>query len=316
MRVTGDVPGTPLALGAPFVTQPTRSATQREAPHTGGLPFGPAESTRRLTFVGGVSVSAVDVSGGRSAYARDMHTRIRALLLAAMTLVSAVLLAFPALAAAQSDAPAVSMQPSSAAPGALVEISGSGYPRDMTVALRLVTDAGTETLDVAVTQGDGTFTRTLTLPATIAPGAWQLQARAASGQTASYGFDSSAPVVSPGTTSASATPHGNAPGDILVMLVAGVILGLLAIAGLYAWQLYQGAPAQPGMGAASDLIWDTHPDQGAPLLTADEEPFWKNVAPDPGAAKVEISEAVKVDDDPEPVNAPERRAKQGAPASA
>ncbi len=236
-----------------------------------------------------------------------MHHRIRALLLATMTLVFAVLLAFPSLASAQSDAPAVSMLPPSAAPGALVEISGSGYPRDMTVALRLVTDAGTETLDVAVTAGDGTFTRTVTLPAAIAPGAWQLQARAASGQTASYGFDSSAPALAPGagsTTSAGPTSHGNAPGDILVMLVAGVILGLLAIAGLYAWQLHQGAPAQPGMGAASDLIWDTHPDDGAPLLTADEEPFWKDVAHEPGTAKDEISEVVEAADDPKPLNAP------------
>jgi len=248
-----------------------------------------------------------------------MYTRIRARLLATTTLVFAMQLAFPVLASAQSDAPALSMQPSSAAPGAPVEVSGSGYPRDMTVALRLVTDAGTETLDVVVTQGDGTFTRALTLPATIAPGAWQLQARAASGQTASYGFDSSAPVVAPGTaggSTAGTSSRGNAPGDILVMLVAGVILGLLAIAGLYVWQLYQGAPAQPGMGAASDLIWDTHPDEGAPLLTADEAPFWKHAGHEPGTAGHEISEAVKDDDDPEPVKTTERRTKQGAPASA
>jgi hypothetical protein len=213
----------------------------------------------------------------------------------ALTAVGA--LAIPAVASAQSNLPAtVSASPVSAAPGDAVTIAGRDFPRDTTVVLELATTAGPVVLTTVATTADGSFRQLVTIPEDAPAGAWPLQARAADGTSATFAFRPPGAAADPGSGASGRAAAGNSTSDNLVLLVLGVGLGILGIAGLYAWRLGKGEVPQPGMGSGDDLIWGGRPDEEEPEMTASDEPFWKAAQeaeeeqqPDPEATEARAS---------------------------
>lgn len=226
-----------------------------------------------------------------------MRERLPALRPTLLALTFTALLAVPA--AAQSGTQAtIAMQPESAAPGTPVELSGSGFPAGMSVALQLTTAAGSFDLATAAAARDGTFRRLLVLPALPGSGEWAVEARAVDGTSARYAFDPTTPLVTsaeapaPADASAAApasvaaaaparaaateaTGSSSASSDGVFLVIIGCLLGMISIGALYAWRTLYDERVQPGMGQAADVIWNDGLEEERAESTATTEPFWK-----------------------------------------
>lgn len=232
-----------------------------------------------------------------------MRQRLLTLRPTVLALTFIVLLAIPAAAAAQTGpVSTITMQPESAAPGTAVEVSGSGFPGEMTVALRLTTRAGTFDLATAATARDGTFRQLVVLPALPEVGTWALDAEAADGTTASRAFAPAAPQVAPvevpaaEPASAAATEAAVADSttsDGVFLVVIGCLLGMVSTGALYAWRMIHDERVQPGMGEANDLIWSDGSDDVVVEPTATSEPFWKAAPREVEAAAREVETAAR-----------------------
>jgi hypothetical protein len=225
-----------------------------------------------------------------------MRVRLPALRPTLLALAFTTLLAVPA--AAQSAAQAtIVMEPESAAPGTAVELSGSGFPAGMSVALQLTTATGSFDLATAATERDGTFRRLLVLPALPESGVWAVEARALDGTSARYAFDPTTPVVTTvvapaaAPASAAATEAARADGassDGVFLVIIGCLLGMVSTGALYAWRMLHDERVQPGMGRAADVIWNEGLEDEQAEPTATTEPFWKAAPIEDEAAGREV----------------------------
>lgn len=193
----------------------------------------------------------------------------------ALTLVS--LLLVPLATLAQSGEPAISMYPETAGPGSTVEVTGVDFPPERVVEVQVMTPDGTVPLTTATTSPEGAFRQIVALPIGAPDGAWELQATAADGTTSTFPFVTAADVAVVADLAADAAtteaPAGNSGGDIALMLIIGVVLGVVAFAAMVVYrQVKDESP--PGMGKGDDLIWGGGQADG-PAQTATEEPHWK-----------------------------------------
>jgi hypothetical protein len=176
------------------------------------------------------------------------------------------------VASADSGLPAtLGMEPATAGPGAQVEVSGLDFPAGESVDLQVATSAGPVHLATVTVADGGYFRQPVTLPADAPTGAWELRATAADGTTAVHVFETGpAPIIAEpaappaDTASATTTPVGNSPTDIMVMLTFALLIAAVGGALAYAWYLTHDGSRQPGMGAGDDPIWSN----------AGEEPIW------------------------------------------
>jgi hypothetical protein len=205
-----------------------------------------------------------------------MRERRTTLLTTVLVLAFVALLVAPLAASASSGLPStVTMYPETAGPGTTVELTGLDFPGDAIVELELTTADGTIPLTTVRTATGGHFRSVMSLPVTATEGAWQLRAVGPDGSTATYAFTTSvgiAPVVVDPATPASA---GNSMSDSVVMLVIALVLGGVAIGGMFAYRMIRDDGPQTGMGEAADLIWSGTGKDATPELTATEEPHWK-----------------------------------------
>lgn len=217
-----------------------------------------------------------------------MRERTVVLLPLALAAALALLVTLPLTGMAGSAAaPTIAVVPPAAGAGAIVEVSGAGFPRDTTVIVELATTTGPIPLATVATTRDGAFRDAITLPERVPAGELGLIARAADGSAASHAFGAAMPLIEASGAEAAAVDAdvrgGNADGFVLVFL--GLMLGVLATGALFAWQSLHEDRHQPGMGSGDDLIWGAGEAMVEPELTATDEPFWKRAeapASEPG----------------------------------
>jgi hypothetical protein len=218
-----------------------------------------------------------------------MRERTLALLPSALASAFVLLLTLPTAAVAQSgSAPAITMIPATAEAGATVEVAGIGFPRATTVVIELTTSSGPFALATVATDEDGAFRDAVSLPANVPAGALGLSARAAGGSSASYALGGTLPAEASATqtdaataTTAAATPRRSSSNGY-VLAILGVVLGVLAIAAMFAWRAIYEEKHQPGMGVGDDVIWNEGDTSQRPELTASDEPFWQRAGQEPG----------------------------------
>jgi hypothetical protein len=218
-----------------------------------------------------------------------MRTRLPTRLPSVLALTLASLLLVPLTALAQSGAPAISMYPETAGPGSTVEVTGIDFPPERVVEVQVMTPDGTVPLTTATTSPEGAFRQIVALPIGAPDGAWELQATAADGTTSTFAFVTAADVAAVADLPADVTPTeagaGNSGGDIALMLIVGVLLGIVAFAAMVVYrQVKDESP--PGMGKGDDLIWGGGQAADGPAQTATEEPYWK-AAEAAGATRTE-----------------------------
>lgn len=203
----------------------------------------------------------------------------------ALAIALALLLVLPLAASGRSESPTILMIPGTAEAGAEIEFSGIDFPRDTTVVIELTTANGPFPLTTVATDGQGAFRDVMTLPADLPTGGLGVSARAAGGASASYSFGS-ASAQQVGSSSSRSTPatgstSGRSASDGIVLLFLGVLLGVLAIAAMFAWRAIYDDKHQPGMGLGDDLIWNEGEVGEQPELTASDEPYWQREVQDP-----------------------------------
>lgn len=206
-----------------------------------------------------------------------MRTRLQTRLPSVLALTLVSLLLVPLATLAQSGAPAISMYPETAGPGSTVEVTGIDFPPERVVEVQVMTPDGTVPLTTATTSPEGAFRQIVALPIGAPDGAWELQATAADGTTSTFPFVTAGDVAVVADLAADTAPTeasaGNSGGDIALMLIIGVVLGIVAFAAMVVYrQVKDESP--PGMGKGDDLIWGGGTADG-PAQTATEEPHWK-----------------------------------------
>jgi hypothetical protein len=186
----------------------------------------------------------------------------------ASTLVA--LVAAPIVAFAASGLPSsITMTPERAGPGTLVEVVGLDFPDGQAVVLQLTTTAGAVQLATTTAEDGGYFRQSLTLPAGIAPGFWELRATAASGAVAVHIFESTQGVAAPvpadvgAVTANPVTEDGSGlfDADLVVVLVLVLLIGVIGVAAAYVWQQMGRSEGQPGMPHGDDPIWSGAPSE-------------------------------------------------------
>lgn len=215
-----------------------------------------------------------------------MRVRSLPLLPAVLALALAMLVALPAIVAAQSGLPAtVSMYPAAAGPGDRVEVTGLDFPARTTVVLELDAPSGRSTLGTVATGDDGSFRALVSLPGSAEEGEWTVSARSADGAVfAGHPFSSNGAGALASASAAriaaesGATTSSGTTTDKLVLVLIAVVLGAIATAALYAWRLVRVDQPQPGMGSAEDLIWSDSASEPRSELTATGEPYWRQAA--------------------------------------
>lgn len=243
------------------------------------------------------SVSAVDDAAAARSYARDMSERTGSLLPPVLALSLLMLLAIPLAASAQSGEQAsIRVRTAAGDDGAGVEVSGLGFPGDTTVVLELVTPAGPYPLATVATDGAGSFRDVLTVPDRVFRAALRLDARSASGSSASYDMAAIEAVQTVAVASAAEPAAGGrvseqpgAASDDAVLVLIAIVLGALATAVLYAYRTFDDERRRPGMGAGDDLIWGGGHERVTPEPTATDEPFWKRPGQEPGEGPAETA---------------------------
>jgi hypothetical protein len=204
----------------------------------------------------------------------SLHSMVLLLVLVAM-------LASPVAAAASSGLPpTITMDPSSAGPGSVVEVSGIDFPSDQLVEVQLDTAAGRSDLALLITTDAGYFRTFVELPADVSAGWWELRVTALDGASAGYAFDAaSADTVDVSSASQASSAaglsvrRGNTGTDIMVMLVLAVLLAAVGGGAAYAWREVRGEHTEPGMGAGADPIWSlAGSDDPGPELIAPTQP--------------------------------------------
>lgn len=198
-----------------------------------------------------------------------------------LALAFVALLVTPIIATASSGLPAtVTMNPSVAGPGSIVEVTGIDFPDDHVVTIELGTIAGSVDVAVVKTAEGGYFRELVTLPAEVAPGSWELRATAIDGASASHEFQAVAGVLADASAplpvaEAGLTSSSNSGTDIMVMLVLAVLLAALGGGAAYAWREAHADGQQAGMGTGDDPIWAGAGGGGTTLeLTASDDPDW------------------------------------------
>jgi len=206
-----------------------------------------------------------------------MRTRLQTRLPSVLALTLVSLLFVPLATLAQSGAPAISMYPETAGPGSTVEVTGIDFPPERVVEVQVMTPDGTVPLTTVTTSPEGAFRQIVALPNGAPDGAWELRATSADGTTSTFSFATAADIAAVADLAADAAtteaPAGNSGGDIALMLIIGVMLGIVAFAGMVVYRHIKDE-SPPGMGKGDDLIWGGGTPDG-PAQTATEEPHWK-----------------------------------------
>jgi hypothetical protein len=231
------------------------------------------------------TVSACDAAVPTGTYARSMRdsrsTLHSLVLLSALLLLLVASVAGPVAANSPSGLPpTISMDPTSAGPGSVVEVTGIDFPSQQLIEIQLDTAAGRSDLAVLITTDDGYFRKFVELPADVSAGWWELRVTALNGVSASHAFDAaSADTVDVTGASEAASAaglsvrRGNTGSDIMVMLVLAVLLAAVGGGAAYAWREVRGEHMQPGMGAGTDPIWSVAgSDDPGPELIGSNQP--------------------------------------------
>ena len=207
-----------------------------------------------------------------------MRTRLQTRLPSVLALTLVSLLLVPLAALAQSGAPAISMYPETAGPGSTVEVTGSDFPPERVVEVQVMTPDGTVPLTTATTSPEGAFRQIVALPIGAPDGARELQATAADGTTSTFPFvttgDAAAAADLPAEAAPTEVAAGNSGGDIALMLIVGVALGIVAFGAMMVYRHIKDE-SPPGMGKGDDLIWGGGQAADGAAQSATEEPYWK-----------------------------------------
>ena len=189
-----------------------------------------------------------------------MRERRQTLLGSVLALTFVSLLVTPLAAFGASGLPAtISMNPATAGPGTRVEVVGLDFAAGQDVDLQLTTTTGPIHLATATTEDGGYFRHSVTLPADVAPGFWELRATGPGGAVAVLIFEAgeavlaAAPVEAADATLAAA--GGSTSGDLLVVLVLLLLVGGIAAAAGFVYYQTHRSDDQPGMAAGEDPIW-------------------------------------------------------------
>jgi hypothetical protein len=208
---------------------------------------------------------------------RDSRLSLHSMVL---LLVLVAIMAGPVAATSSGLPPTITMDPSSAGPGSVVEVSGIDFPVKQLVEVQLDTAAGRSDLALLITTDDGYFRTFVKLPADVSAGWWELRVTALDGASAGYAFDAASADTVDVTSAYQASSaaglsvrRGNTGTDIMVMLVIAVLLAAVGGGVAYAWREVRGEHTQPGMGAGADPIWS---------LAGSDDPGPELVAPPPG----------------------------------
>ena len=217
-----------------------------------------------------------------------MRDRRRTLLPTVLALTFVTLLVTAIAASAASGLPpTITMDPESAPPGDTVVVTGLDFPPDGSVQVQLATPAGLRYLDTITATADGYFTGSVTLPADVDPGAWELQASAADGISASFPFSAAVPAAVVAADQTSVRRGTNSLADIAVMLVLAVLIaGAVGAVGFVYYQINV-AGKQPGMSEGDDPIWSGGSGEDETAETSSAEPAWLTTQQEPLAAPSE-----------------------------
>lgn len=194
-----------------------------------------------------------------------MRERRKTLLPSVLVLTFVTLLVAPITVSAASGLPAtITMQPASASPGSSVEIVGLDFAGGQPVDIQVTTTAGPVHLATVTTAEGGYFRATVTLPADVAPGFWELRATGVDGRAAAHIFEAGevAPVVvAPAQEEpvSAATESGGSGGNVLVVLVLLALIGGIGGAAAYVYRQLHRTEEQPGMATGDDPIWGGAP---------------------------------------------------------
>lgn len=215
---------------------------------------------RTIRHVG--SGGPVDDTTLRRTYPDEMRERRLSPIPSVLASTLVALLLAPMAAMAASGLPStITMSPASAGPGSVVEVVGIDFPGGQQLELQLTTTAGPVSLATTTVEEGGYFRQSVTFPADVAPGFWELRATAANGTAAVQIFESTAgTAIAPAAEQVAATTpaavgSGALDGNLITLIVLALLIGGVGGAAVYVYQQIRHPKVDPGMAAGEDPIW-------------------------------------------------------------